>query len=556
MKIIQGIAGSPGIAGGKLLIYGKTRPKGEKTDFNKALETALEKVKKSEKKALNDFGEENAKIFSAYKMILEDTTLTEPIKQAVSNGTPPESAVKEVTESFASVLSSKNNEYMRQRADDIRYIGKLLIDIINGAESDFSFPEGNEKYILIARELTPVDTMAFDKDRLLGIITELGGATSHTVILAKSIGIPAVVGAEGVTMCIQGKNAYIDGYNGDFVYDPDEATCKIWEQKLCDEHNLQESLETMKSSDTYTKNGERIAVCINIGNPLDLDAVDFKFDGVGLFRSEFLYSSSSTKPKTDEQINAYRSVLDRVSPNSVTIRTLDIGGDKQLDYISSKDEENPFLGNRGIRLCLSNPEIFSEQLKSILLAATGKHVNIMLPMITSADEIIKTREIIDNICRELDKNNTQRCTDFSLGIMIETPASAVMSDVLAKYCDFFSVGTNDLVQYMTAADRGNSDVSDVYNPYHPSIIRILNHIIKSANGIEVSLCGDLAANTDFTKLLLGMGLKKFSVPIPMVGRIKHIISSVDLNDAKSFAEKVLKCENEHEIKKLLKEAAV
>ena len=555
MKIIHGIAGSPGIAGAKLLLYQKSENQSDKIGIDEAIEKALNKVEALEKKALEGYGEDNAKIFSAYKMILEDTTLTDPIHQAVEAGAEPEKAVLEVTGALAAVLSSKNNEYMRQRADDITYIGQLLNDMINGNDGEFSFPPGTDKYILAAHELTPVDTMLFDSRRLAGLITEVGGATSHTVILAKSIGIPAVVGADGVTECQSGRQAYIDGYTGSFVYEPDSSTAAEYEKRINDEHELFKALEAVKDTDAHTADGERISVCVNIGNPSDLDSADCKFDGVGLFRSEFLYSSSVKKPSFDEQCSAYRKAIDKVFPQQVTVRTLDIGGDKQLDYLKMKPEENPFLGNRGIRLCLNNPEIFSEQLEALLIAAAGKKVKIMLPMITCIDEISKTRAMLDEITARLKTEGKDCCEDYMLGIMIETPASAIMADVFAKHCDFFSIGTNDLVQYVMAADRGNSDVENIYNPYHPSVLRMINRVIKAGadESIEVSVCGDLAANTSFTALLLGMGLKKFSVPIPMTARIKHKIQSVKLSEAKILAEKVLSCSDEHEIKNILKE---
>lgn len=555
MKIFKGIAGAPGIVSGKVIYFEKSSGKKEEMGIDAAIEKALKKVRVLQKKALDNFGEDDAKIFSAYEMLLEDTMLTGPIKSAVEAGTEPEKAVTEVTEAMAAILASKNNEYMRQRADDIRYIGQMLIDVLSGADSDFSFPDGDEKYILAAHELTPVDTMLFDHTRLAGMITELGGATSHTVILAKSIGIPAVVGAEGLGKVLNGDYAYLDGYCGMMVVSPDGAVKSEYEKKLKDERALWEKLEEIKKTDAFTKDGERIAVCINIGKPSDLkDSENEKFDGVGLFRSEFLYSSSSKKPSCQEQSGAYKQVIESVYPNPVTIRTIDVGGDKQLEYLNMKSEENPFLGNRGIRLCLNNPDIFSEQLEAILLAGAGKSVKIMLPMVTCIDEIRKTKALIGEIQKKLESEKTDFCRRVSLGIMIETPASAVMAEAFAKHCDFFSIGTNDLVQYMMAADRGNAEVENVYNPFHPAVLRMINNVIKAGakEAIEVSVCGDLAANTEFTEILLGMGLKKFSVPLPMVSRIKHKIGITDLKDAQQLAEEVLYAEDENEVIRILR----
>ena len=555
MKLYKGIAGAPGIVCADVIYFEKQTGEKQNISIDEARERAIAKVQKLYEKALAELGEDKAKIFSAYQMLLEDEMLIAPIKAAIEQGTEPEEAVHTTTETMASKLASKSNEYLRRRADDIRYIGEMLTDILNGKDTEFSFPEGNKKYILAAHELTPVDTMMFDSSRLAGMICELGGATSHTVILAKSLGIPAVVGVSGLKEADRAENAYLDGYTGTFVVSPDRETEEEYIKKVRDEAELIKKLDEIRQSEARTADGERIAVCINIGKPLDMkDTENEKIDGVGLFRSEFLYSSSAKKPTFEEQTEAYRTVIKKAYPNSVTIRTLDIGGDKQLEYLNMKKEENPFLGNRGIRLCLSNKDIFEEQLRAILIAAAGEKVKIMLPMVTCISEIKRTKELLREICEKLDEEKTEYCKDAAVGIMIETPASAIMAADFAKHSDFFSIGTNDLVQYIMAADRGNADVEKLYNPYHPAVMRMLKNVINAGASadIEVSVCGDLAANTAFTKVLLGMGLKKFSVPLPMVSRIKYKISTVNLKDAEILAEKVLNAESEAEIEKLIK----
>ncbi len=555
MKLFKGIGAAPGVVGAKTLYFEKKSGTKQNITIDDAIEKALEKVRMLHKKAMNDLGNDKAKIFAAYEMLLEDTMLTDPIKKSVSEGEEPETAVRNVTESMAKILSSKNNEYMRQRADDIRYIGELMIDTLNGTDGGFSFPEGDEKFILAAYELTPVDTMMFDNKRLAGLITEKGGSASHTVILAKSLGIPAIVGAAGLSAELDGENSYLDGYTGMYIVSPDARTEEEYIRKIKDEELLNKQLEMIKSSEAATKDGERIKVCINIGKPSDMNGTENeKIDGVGLFRSEFLYSSSKKKPTCDEQTKAYREVIEKAKPNTVTIRTLDAGGDKQIEYLNMTPEENPFLGNRGIRLCLNNPEIFSEQLRAILLAGAGEKVKIMLPMITSLDEIERAKAMIADVKAQLDGEGLDYCENILVGIMIETPASAVMADVFARYADFFSIGTNDLVQYITAADRGNAQVENLYNPYHPAVVRTLANVIKAGAdaGIEVSVCGDLAANTAFTELLLGMGLKTFSVPLPMASRIKYKISNTSSGDARELTKKVLAAESANEIKNILR----
>lgn len=555
MKIIHGIKGAPGIAVGKLFVYKNIPSSNSNISLEEAIKKADDEIAKSEEKAFKVYGDENAKIFSAYRMILNDESFLAPIRTLIAGGASPADAVKSAAESVSEILLGKKSEYMRQRADDIIYIGKLLTDIINGAPSAPSLPNDGKKYIIAAHELTPMDTMRFDSERLAGFITETGGSASHTVILAKSIGIPAVVGACNVTKLENFQNVYLDGESGILICTPDNAADKKYQELLKSQEEFRHKISVLKNSDACTKDGKRIAVCINIGNPLDLSAADCRYDGVGLFRSEFLYSSANEKPTFEAQYNAYKSVIDTVSPNPVTIRTLDIGGDKPIEYILSKHEANPFLGNRGIRLCLNNKELFAEQLAAILCAAAETEVRIMLPMITTVDEIKQTRQLIHRISKEITDKGKKICDKYLLGIMIETPTSAISADIFAKECDFFSIGTNDLIQYVAAADRGNPDVEKLYNPYHPSVIRILKHVIRTSD-IDVSICGDLAADMDFTELLIGLGLRKFSVPIPMTEKLKYRISRIDTAEAEGFAEKVLALQDENEIKNMLKEHCI
>lgn len=555
MKILKGIAGASGIVCGKILYFEKKAGTAADIDIDTAVEMCLKKVREMYAKALSDLGEDKAKIFSAYEMLLEDQMFIGPIKEQIAAGSTPECAVTEVSESMSAILMKKDNEYLRQRADDIRNIGSMLKESLSGADNDFQFPDGDEKFIIAAEELTPVDTMLFDHSRLLGFATREGGATSHTVILAKSLGIPAIVGVKELELGTACEIAYLDGYIGELVLDPDSDTKSVYDKKVVEEQEFIKSLETLKNSDAFTKDGERINVAVNIGKPSDLNGSEGeRFDGVGLFRSEFLYSSAKKKPTIAEQVEAYKSTLDAVYPQSVTIRTLDIGGDKQLDYLDMPKEENPFLGNRGIRLCLSNEDIFREQLKALLMASVDRKLKIMLPMVTRLEEITRTRELIENIKEELELEGVPAATNVKLGIMIETPASAIMSEVFARHCDFFSIGTNDLVQYIMSADRGNPTVESIYNPYNPAVIKMLAKVIDDGAraGIEVSVCGDLAANTDFTELLLGMGLKKFSVPLPMVSRIKKKIGDISLVSAREKVINALSAENEDEVLNIVK----
>ena len=554
MKRLKGIAGSPGIALAPIVFYTKSAGETVQISLEQAIQNCILRVRQLHDKTLQETGEEEAKIFEAYEMLLEDEFLFSPAASAIEGGAEPVQAVLDAAESMSRVLASKGSEYMRQRADDIRYVGEMVANEMKGEQSHYTLPQGDTPFLLAAHELTPVDTMKFDSGRLAGLVTQQGGATSHTVILAKSLGIPAVVGVKELDVCLQTAMGALDGYTGEFVIDPDRETATEYQNKLKEEALLQAQMDTLKALPAKTKDGHRISVLGNMGNPMDLkQAEGLQYDGVGLFRSEFLYLKESQKPSVQKQAEAYQKAIDKAE--QVTIRTLDIGGDKQISYLPMEEEENPFLGNRGIRLCLHHPQLFSEQLEAILIAAAGKKVNIMLPMVTCISEITQARALLEQAKEKLEAEQIPYCKEAALGIMIETPASAVMAEQFAKHCDFFSVGTNDLIQYMMCADRGNPNVEYLYNPFHPAVIQMLYQVISAGEraGIPVSVCGDMAADLRFTKLLLGLGLKKFSVPFPMIARMKYKIGTIDLEEAKAVAKQVLREDQEQQIQNLLKE---
>ncbi len=557
MTELKGIAGAPGLVMYQAVVYQKSTGENVTVSLNEARQICLKKVDKLYDKTLKELGQQQADIFSAYKMLLEDEMLFMPVQEAINAGADPVQAVLDTTSQMSSIIGSKGGEYMRQRAEDIKYIGQMVIAAMRGEQSEFEFPDGEEAFILAAEELTPVDTMQFDPKKLGGLMTELGGATSHTVLLAKSLGIPAVVGLKNLTGSLKsGDRVILNGYTGEVIVNPDQQALEYNSKRLEEEKQLQAEFERLKDSETKTRDGIRINLYGNIGKPLDLKAAEnMRFDGIGLFRTEFLYSAESEAPSVDQQLSAYQKVIDQIAPNTVTIRTLDAGGDKELPYLNMPKEENPFLGNRGIRLCLRNKELFTQQLKAILRAAANHEIKLMLPMVTSVQEIEKTRDLLNEIKQDLKSQNVPCCEHVKLGVMIETPASAIMAEHLAKHCDFFSIGTNDLTQYIMSADRGNAQVQEEYNPSHPAVIRMLAHVIQTGEkaGIEVSVCGDLAADLKFTKLLLGMGLKSFSVPLPMLGRMKYKIGSIDSADAKRLAETIVSMEDERKISQILEE---
>lgn len=554
MEMLRGIAGAPGLAAESAFFYKKNIGKTAVVSIDKAVEISLGRLEKLKEKAQNSLGDDEAKIFEAYKMLLEDEALISQIKSRIDNGEEPAEAAKAVTGRMSGILASKKNEYMRQRADDIRYVGKLLCDSLCGAGDGEDKP--NKKVVLAAYELTPVDTMLFDLKNLAAIVTEAGGATSHTVILAKSLGIPAVTGIENIEKKIKtGDFVCVDGERGRAVVNPDNERRAEFDMRLEEEKTLVEKINSLKKSKAYLKSGEVFSVCANIGNPDDLVSLeDTVFNGVGLFRTEFLYSQTKKKPSFDNQAEAYKKVIDFCAPEYVTIRTIDVGGDKIIDYLNMKKEENPFLGSRGIRLCMDNPEIFIEQLCAVLYAARDEKVKILLPMITSLKELEWAKSLIETAKKRLKEKEMPYCENYLVGIMIETPACALCADIFAKRCDFFSVGTNDLVQYVTAADRGNGNVASVYNPYNLAVIRLINFAAKAAaeNGIPISICGDLAANLDFTEIFVGMGIKSLSVPSPMIGRLKKRLGEISNAEAEKTLQKVLSMENEDEIEDFLK----
>lgn len=555
MKQLAGISGSPGIAKGRVVFYQKQENSGQQKDLNAAREACQVMVRAMYAKALKEVGKEEAKIFSAYEMLLQDEVFFKPMQERIAQGEDPVQAVKEEAEKMSRVLASKKSEYMRQRADDIRYIGELLIHVMKGVDTTFRLPEGEDLLIIAARELTPIDTMQLDTSRLGGLVTELGGVTSHTVILAKSLGIPAVVGISDIeTHAAHASYGLLNGDTGEWILDPDAPTLALYEEKLKEQQILQERIRQLHHREARTQDQTRISVCVNIGAPEDLKVVEqVQYDGVGLFRSEFLYLSKSQKPSLQIQQKAYQQAIDTAYPNIVTIRTLDVGGDKEIPYLQMPKEENPFLGNRGIRLCLGHEALFKEQLTAILTAAAGRPVKIMLPMVTSIREIQKTREWIGEVGGELEEQGIPYTKDAKLGIMIETPASAILADTFAKHCDFFSIGTNDLTQYILSADRGNSRIQDLYDPFHPAVLTMIAKVIQAGadRGIAVSICGDLAADTRFTKFLLGAGLRVFSVPAPLVGKLKMVIGEISIQEAMQLTKKALAAETAEEIKQIL-----
>lgn len=549
MKILKGICGSQKIACAPVAFYEKREEAKRKIDFDTAVVRCVQTVKRLYEKALNELGEEEAKIFSAYEMILCDKVFLQPMKQRIDAGEEEVKVITEESTRTAEILLKKDNEYLRQRGEDIKNVAKMIIEEIKGTEAACILPNGEEKFILAAENLTPADTMQFDAKRLAGIAVKRGGATSHTVILAKALGIAAVVGIKELKP-MQCDTAILDGYKGIFIVNPDDETKKVYKKKLKGEKVLEKETEKIRFNETQSKDGKRIKLLLNITKPSDLEICDnVKTDGVGLFRTEFMYSSKNSEPTIEMQIAEYKKAIDKANGSIFTIRTLDVGGDKKISYLYNEAEDNPFLGKRGLRLCLENQDVFFRQLKAIAIAAAERKVKIMFPMVTSVEEVKKANELLKKACKDIGKTGE----NIKTGIMIETPASVFAARELAKYCDFFSIGTNDLVQYIMCADRTNAMVQENYNPFNIAVIRAIAYVIKIGKdcGVDVSICGDLAADIRFTKLFMGLGLETFSVPPLEACKIKYKVANSDMSEAKEMANKILSLESEEEIEKIL-----
>lgn len=549
MRVLKGICGFAKIVSAPVVFYKKGETSSCKVDFDVAVEKCVDSIKKIYKKTMDELGETEAKIFAAYEMILQDEVFLSPIKERIADGENEETVIREESEKTIKILQKKENEYLRQRAEDVKNAAEMLIDEINGNKTSFKLPPGNEKFILAAENLTPADTMRFETKRLAGIATAKGGAMSHTVILAKSLGIASVVGIKDLndTNC---EDAILDGYKGILILNPDADTKEEYKKRIEEEKRLKETINKIKHLETKTADGKRINLLLNITNSSELEnSEQVSNDGVGLFRTEFLYSANQNEPTYEMQVSEYKKAIDKNNGKIFTIRTLDVGGDKRIKYLYDEYEENPFLGKRGIRLCLHKKEIFLRQIEAIAVAANGRKIKIMFPMVTSEKEIVLAKEMVKTAC----ENTKMNADNIQVGIMIETPASVLCAERFAKHCDFFSIGTNDLVQYIMCADRTNAMVSENYNPFNPAVIKAIDYVIKTGqkHGTDVSVCGDLAADVRFVKLFIGMGLENFSVPMFAAEKIKYKISKIDFKSAKEFADNILRNEEENETKKML-----
>lgn len=494
-----------------------------------AIEKAGAELDELYSKALPEVGEANAEIFKIHQMMLEDPDYIDSIKNIInSQKVNAEYAVAKTSEIFYQTFSSMEDEYMKARSSDVRDISNRLITILEGAK--IKKEKFSEPYIIAADDLTPSETVQLDKENLLGIVTFGGSPTSHTAILARTMNIPAIIGAGEIDLRYDGETAVLDGSSGTLYITPDENIINDYKKRKKADEEQNRLLEKLKGQKNITKSGREIMLYANIGRPEDTANVIYNdAGGIGLFRSEFLYLEGETYPSEDKQFAAYKSVLEKMGSKRVIIRTLDIGADKKTDYFNLPSEENPAMGFRAIRICLKNKDLFKTQLRALLRASVYGRLAIMFPMITSKEEIIKIKEILTEVKNDLEKDGIEYKKDVETGIMIETPAAAVISDILAPEVDFFSIGTNDLVQYTLAADRQNGFIESYYNPHHEAVFRLIRLTAENAhkNGIWVGICGELASDQTLTEDFIKWGIDELSVAPGYILKMREKILSIE-----------------------------
>ncbi|WP_444659527.1 phosphoenolpyruvate--protein phosphotransferase [Caproiciproducens sp. R2] len=527
--------------------------------FRKVRREYAEELERLYRTTLAEDGEKTAGIFKAYRTIVEDDFLFKnPIQTVWEEQIGIDYAIEQEKEKISKKFAAMPDAYMQERANDIRNVCDEIVRRLNGvADGGQEMRNMREPFILVAEDLSPEDTIRVDKRFLRGFITEKGGITSHVVILAKTLGIPAVVGAAGIMReARSGQNIFVDGDCGYGILEPDEAfACSFRKDKAClDEQK--KLYAAMAGEPAVTADGHPVAVCMNSGDAESLK--NFRAeqcDGVGLFRTEFLFMNQHDYPDEELQFQTYRSIAENAKGKEVIIRTLDIGGDKQLDYMDIPKESNPFLGYRAIRICLDREEVFLTQLRAILRASAYGNVKIMFPMIVTLEELRQAKGMVKKAKDQLRAEGTVFTETIPIGIMIETPASVLISDKLAREAAFFSIGTNDLIQYTTATDRMNERVQHLYDPCNLSVLRSIDTVIRSAHsaGISVGMCGEVASDARLTPLLLAMGLDEFSVVPKQVGRIKYLIRRYDLGKLAGLKERVLDSNTIEEVKQLLAE---
>jgi phosphoenolpyruvate-protein phosphotransferase (PTS system enzyme I) len=501
----------------------------EKARLKKAAEASISQIRTIREKTAREIGEDKAAVFDSHIMLLEDPELLSAIESSIETSkVNAEKALDDVIQGYLAIFESMEDEYMKERAADIKDVSGRMLKNLSGKAAGAA--EYAENTIIAAHDLTPSDTASLDRSKVIAFITDIGGRTSHSAIMARTLEIPAVVGLNDITYSVKdGDFVIVDGAEGIVIINPDEETVKEYRAKKEAFEKEKEELRKLVDVKLVTKEGKHIEICGNIGSPEDVNKVlENGGDGVGLFRTEFLYMDRDDMPTEEEQYNSYKYVLEKMQSKPVVIRTLDIGGDKKLSYLEMPEEMNPFLGYRAIRLCLDRKEIFKIQLRALLRASVYGNLKIMFPMISGIEEIEAAKVVLNECKEELIKEGHQVKDDFEVGIMVEIPSAAVMADELAKHVDFLSIGTNDLIQYTLAADRMNEKVSYLYNPGHPAVLRLIKMAIDGAHeaGKWCGMCGEMAGDEKFMEILAGYGLDEFSMSASSILNAKKTILSL------------------------------
>lgn len=562
----KGIGASPGIALGKALVLKEAELVIERksihdvqAEINKledAVKISKEELVKVKEKAFNELGEHEAQIFEAHLLVLEDPELLDStIAKIQDEKVNAEYALNEVKETFVSLFESMDNEYMRERAADIKDVTNRILRHILGVKV-VDLANLDEEVILVAHDLTPSDTATMNKKMVLGFLTDIGGRTSHTAIMARTLEIAAVVGLSSATETIKdGDFIVFNGTTGEVIVNPSEEVIENYMDLKKEYEDYKESLKLLKGQQTITLDGRHVELAGNIGSPKDVEGlINNDAEGVGLYRTEFLYMDKEDAfPTEEEQYEAYKAVLVGMNNKPIVIRTLDIGGDKELPYFDMEHEMNPFLGYRAIRICLDKTDIFKTQLRALYRASIHGKLRIMFPMISSLEELLKAKEVVNEVKEELTKEGIKYSDDVEVGMMIEIPSAAVISDILAKHVDFFSIGTNDLIQYTCAVDRMNQKISHLYNQFNPAVLRLIKMVIDNAHkeGKWVGMCGESAGDSNMIPILLGFGLDEFSMSPISILPSRKLINSLSYKEMQEFANEILSMGTSEEIKEYI-----
>lgn len=561
----KGIAGSAGYGVGKVVIISDTKPEYENrtitdTDaeikrYDDAVAAFTEKTHAMAEAMKESVGEHNAEILEGHILLLTDPGMDEITKGSIMSGTCAEAAFESTCDMFAGMFQMADDELTRQRATDIGDIKVRMLKILTGTP-DVNISEVPAGTILVAEDLTPSMTAGIVKENVAGIITAVGGKTSHSAILARALEIPAVLSVDGIVDKVSdGMTAVVDGCNGICILDPSQEEIEEYRAKREKYLSDKALLEVYRGKDTVTADGAKVHLYGNIGNPEDAKQVAAcDGEGVGLFRTEFLFMGASELPSEEEQFQAYKAAAETMEGREVIIRTLDVGGDKDIPYLGLEKEDNPFLGFRAVRYCLQNKDSYRVQLRALLRASAFGDIKIMVPLVTCVDEIRSVKALVKELMVELDAENVAYNKDIQVGAMIETPAASLIADLLAKEADFFSIGTNDLTQYTMAVDRGNAKVAYLYSSYNPAVLRSMKNIIEAANaaGIMVGMCGEAAADPLLIPLLISFGLGEFSVSATSVLATRGTIAKWSKAEADELAAKALSLATETEVAELLK----